>query len=248
MLIREDPKLSGYISISWHDMEKALEKIQWNWNNWPALKTLELKSHPLIFVEDSREGIQSAIEKLSLKDCPPSLETVLFDVDLSPDVGTFHVRWCDCTMHNRFNKCIATKRQDLTPIQTYGQSILKYQPCTDQIFGLGQKLDSIHNWNEYESNLKILKRLKSMRDPQIRQFILAELEATNDILSFIASPLFQSYRHLCDKITNWYAEGYVQVPNFEEYMDFSEFVLELECDYSMRKFKESPFYLKGGNP
>ena len=135
--------------------------------------------------------------------------------------------------------------QDLITIQTYGQSIVKYHPYTDQIFGLGQNLDSIHKWNEYEANLKILKRLKSMRDPQIRQFILAELEETNNISLFIASPLFQSYRHLCDKITNWYAEGYVQVPNFEEYMDFSKFVLELDCDYSMRKFKESPFYLKG---
>ena len=135
--------------------------------------------------------------------------------------------------------------QDLITIQTYGQSILKYQPYTDQIFGLGQKLDSIHKWNEYEANLKILKRLKSMRDPQIRQFILAELEETNNISLFIASPLFQSYRHLCDKITNWYAEGYVQVPNFEEYMDFAEFVIELQCDYSMRKFTDSLFYLEG---
>ena len=243
MLIREDPKLSGYISISWYNMEKALEKFQWNWKNWPALKTFELKSHPLIFVEDSREGIQSAIEKLSLKDCPSSLEAVLFDVDLSPEVGTSHVRrssngvmarWCDCT-----HKCVATKRQDLTPIQTYGQSILKYQPYTDQIFGLGQKLDSIHKWNEYESNMKVLKRLKSMGNPQIRQFILAELETTNDFLLFIASPVFQSFRHLRDKITNWYVQGYVKVPNFEEYMLFGEFIGELRCDYSMRKFKDS---------
>ena len=239
MLIREDPKLSGYISISWYNIEKALEKFQWNWNNWPALKTLELKSHSLAFVEDSKKAIQTVIEKLALKDCPQSLEAVLFDVDLSPDVGTSHKRWCDCTMHQRFNKCIATKRQDLTPIQTYGQSILKYQPCTDQIFGLGQKLDSIQKWNEYEANMKVLKRLKSMGNPQIRQFILAELEATNDFLLFIASPVFQSFRHLRDKITNWYAEGYVKVPNFEECMLFGEFICELECDYSMRKFKES---------
>ena len=245
-LIREDPKLSGCISISWYSMEKALEKCQWNWNNWPALKTLELKSHPLIFVEDSgysREGILSTIEKLSLKHCPQSLEEVLFDVDLSSDVDTSHrlssrggelKRWCDCT-----HKCLATKRLDLTPIQTYGQSILKYQPYTDQIFGLGQKLDSIQKWNEYEANMKVLKRLKSMRHPQIRQFILAELEATNDFLLFIASPVFQSFRHLRDKITNWYAQGYVKVPNFEEYMLFGEFICELRCDYSMRKYLES---------
>ena len=171
MLIREDPKLSGYILISWYNMETALEKCQWNWNNWPALKTLELKSHSLAFVENPRKAIRTVIGKLGLKECPTSLETVLFDVDLSPEVGTSHKRWCDCTMHNRFNKCIATKRQDLTPIQTYGQSILKYQLYTNQIFGLGQKLDSIQKWNEYEANMKVLKRLKSMGNPQIRQFI-----------------------------------------------------------------------------
>ena len=83
-LIRDDQKFSGYILISWHNMEKAIDKLQWNWdwNNWPALKTLKLKSHPLAIVGDSRETIQRAIEKLSLKDCPTSFEEVLFDVDL----------------------------------------------------------------------------------------------------------------------------------------------------------------------
>ena len=64
-------------------MEKALEKLQWNWNNWPALKTLELNDL-IIHTEDSREAIQNIIEELSLKDCPPSLEVVLFDFELTP--------------------------------------------------------------------------------------------------------------------------------------------------------------------
>ena len=81
-LIRGNEKFSGYILISWHTMEKAIDKLQWDWNNWPALKTLKLKSHPLAIVGDSRETIQRAIEKLSLKDCPTSFEEVLFDVDL----------------------------------------------------------------------------------------------------------------------------------------------------------------------
>ena len=124
-LIREDQKLSGYILISWYNMEKALEKLQWNWNNWPALKTLELKSHPVMFVEGSREAVQNAIEKLSLKNCPASLEEVLFDVDL-------------------------------TPKQIFGRLLLKYQRKTDQIFGLGQKLDSLQKWEDYESNIKFV--------------------------------------------------------------------------------------------
>ena len=65
-------------------METALETFQWNWSNWPALQTLELKSHPLTFdsVEDTRKAMQSAIEKSSLKDCPASLKEVHFDFDL----------------------------------------------------------------------------------------------------------------------------------------------------------------------
>ena len=128
-LIRENQKLSGYILISWSNMEEALEKFQWNWNNWPALKTLELKK--LELSENSRKTIKNVIEKLSMKDCSPSLEAVLFDVDL-------------------------------TQIQTDGQSLLKYQTFANQFFGLGKKLDSNQKWQEYESSLKLLKKLKAM--------------------------------------------------------------------------------------
>ena len=95
-LIRENSKLSGHILVSWYNMKTALETMQWNWSNWPGLKILELNR--LKLVGDSRVSVQNVIEKLSLKDhCPPSLETVLFDVDL-------------------------------TPIQSNGQSLLKYLP------------------------------------------------------------------------------------------------------------------------
>ena len=204
-LIREDRKLSGYIVISWYNMEKALEKLQWNWNNWPALKTLELKFHYLLFVEDAKQAVQNAIEKLSLKNCPASLEQALFDVDL-------------------------------TPKQTYGRLLLKYQCDTDQIFGLGQKLDSLQKWNNYESNIKALKRVKSMRNPLVRQHIMAELEATNNVLLFIASPNFQSFRHLCDRMRLYETLGYVMDQSVLEQMEFGEFLAE--CDYSMRKIKE----------
>ena len=110
--IRENPKFSGNLLISWHNMEKAIDKLQWNWNNWPALKTLELKSHPLTVIGDSRETIQKAIKKMSLTDCPKSLEEVLFDVDLTT-LKTFD----------------------------WSRSLLKYKRYTDQVFGLGQKLD-----------------------------------------------------------------------------------------------------------
>ena len=89
---------------------------------------------------------------------------------------------------------------DLIPIQTNGLSLLKYQPYNDQIFGLGQKLDSIQKWNVYESNIKALKRLKSMgymgpREPFER--VLAKLEATS-ILSNDLLLLIQKIRLLWD--------------------------------------------------
>ena len=127
-LIRADSKLSGHILISppltWYSMEAALETLQWNWNNWPALQTLEVKYHPLTV---SREAIQNAIKKLSLKHCPPSLEEVIFNFDLTP-LQSYSKSYC--------------------------QSLLKYKPYTDQFFGLGKELDSIQKWNEYESYMR----------------------------------------------------------------------------------------------
>ena len=206
--------------ISWYNMEKALEKLQWNWNNWPALKTLELKFHTLLFVEDAKEAVQNGIEKLSLKNCPASLEEVLFDVDL-------------------------------TLKQTYGQLLLKYQCNTDQIFGLGQKLDSLQKWEDYESNIKALKRVKSMKNPRVRQHILAELEATNDLLLLIASPNFQSFRYLCNRMRLYEILGLVMDQSVLEQMEFGEFLAE--CDYSMRikNYLRSPTptdYLVKSNP
>ena len=128
-LIREDQKLSGYILISWYEMRKALYKSQWNWNNWPALKILEL--HTLESVEDSREAVQKVIEKLSLKDCQ-SLELVLFDLGFDG------------------------------PKNKLEQTLLQYLIFTDQIFGLGQKLDSDQKWETYESNMKLMRNIKSM--------------------------------------------------------------------------------------
>ena len=127
-LIREDRKLSASISISWYDIF-ALEKLKWNWNNWPALKILEL--YTLDSVEDTREAVQKVIEKLSLKDCQ-SLELVLFDLGFDG------------------------------PKNKLGQTLLQYLIFTDQIFGLGQKLDSDQKWETYESNMKLMRNIKSM--------------------------------------------------------------------------------------
>ena len=144
-LIREDKNLSEYILISWYNMEKAIDKLQWNWNNWPALKTLELKSLPLTIV-DSREAIQSAIQKLSLKDFPSSLEAVLFDVDLT-------------TFFKYFSKF-----RDMV-------FCVKYHPYTDQIIGLEQVLDSIKKCKRFlassdVSTINALMKLSQSTDPQ----------------------------------------------------------------------------------
>ena len=190
-LIRSNQKFSGYILISWHNMKKAIDKLKWNWdwNNWPALKTLELKSHPLAIVGDSRATIQKAIEKLSLKDCPTSFEEVLLDVDL-------------------------------TLLKTHGwsRSLLKYQRSTDQVLGLGQKLDSMEKWKEYELNMKALKTLNSLG----RGFMpsgpmcqnrgglglfaasivakMVDISTSKDLLLLIASKPFKYLCHIIDHV------------------------------------------------
>ena len=210
-LIRGNPKLSGHILISWYNMKTALETSQWNWSNWPGLKFLELNK--LELVKDSRVSVQmNLIRKLfiSLKDyCPPSLEAVLFDMDL-------------------------------TPIQLNGQSILWYQPSSNKIFGLGQELDTIQKWDEYESNMRALKMLKSFGymtgrnrrfhqnmewplPPHMFRPILEELEATpvpsNDALLLIASPAFQTFRLLCNRVMNYLKSW----PKYSEPYGFSNY-------------------------
>ena len=194
-LIREDTYLSGHILISWYNLGTALETLQWNWSSWPALKTLELNKFELV---DSREAIQNIIKTLSLRECPPNIEKVLFNVDL-------------------------------TSIQTNGMSLLKYQPNTDKIFGLGQELDSIQKWNVYESNMKALKKLQSMGyagSEELLERILEKLEATsvppsNDLLLLI-----QKIRLIWDgsilgrrQMGNGYDQDLVYNMELEEFLD-----------------------------
>ena len=72
-----------------------------------------------------------------------------------------------------------------------------------------------------------------MKNPRVRQHILAELEATNDLFLFIASQAFQSFRQLCDRMRLYETLGYVMDQWVLENMEFGEFLAE--CDYSMRK-------------
>ena len=230
-LIREDPKLSGYIVISWCNMETALERLQWNWSNWPALKTLELNKVLLLELgANPRHCIQNIIETLSLKDyCPPSLEEVLFYVDLTPE------------------------------IQTDGQSLLLYQPHTDQIFGFDENLDSTKKWNEYELNMNALIRLKRLKSMMNRPFnrlfnrtvrnaramgllppdgnlgarIVAGLEAalSNDLLLLNESPYFQCFRRIC-----------VAFPWDMQYTELEEFL-----NFALSEDQFAQFLLDQGN-
>ena len=200
-LIREDPNLSGHILVSWCNMGTALNLLYWNWSNWPALKTLELNKFELV---DSREAIKNIIKTFLLRECPPNIEEVLFNVDL-------------------------------TPIPTNGRSLLKYQPSTDQIYGLGQELNSIQKWNEYESNMKALKKIQEMeymrhmagvrRPGGPFKTMLAKLESTpdpsNDLLLLI-----QEIRRLW--LQPQMVNDYFMDPDLVQYMELDEFLNE--CD------------------
>ena len=218
-LIREDPKLTRYIVISWFNMKTAQETLQWNWSSWSALKTLELNK--LELVTDSRDSIQNVIEKLTLKDnCPSSLEEVLFDVGLTPEI------------HNP------------------SQPLLKYQPHTGQIYGFGQNLDSNEKWSKYELSMKALRKLKSMgyrangtmgavrelplaelpgRTYGARVFAGLEIALSNDPLLLNDNSYFHLFRNILDLISECNVE-YARLKEFLEFAlsgdEFNQFLLE----------------------
>ena len=41
-IIREDPKLSGHKLVSWDKTLEISQDTNWNWFNWPSLKTIEI--------------------------------------------------------------------------------------------------------------------------------------------------------------------------------------------------------------
>ena len=71
------------------------------------------------------------IEKLSLNVCQ-SLELVLFDLGFDLNPWGYWIHKSDRTL-------------------------LHYLTYTDEIFGLGQELDSIEKWDTYESKMNVLR-------------------------------------------------------------------------------------------
>ena len=135
----------------------------------------------------------------------------------------------------------------LTPLQKNGQLPLKYHPQTDQIFGLGQELFSIQTWNEYESNMKALTWLESLREPavwywpvppptalvQLGHQILAESapDPTNDPLLLIASPAFLTFRCLGNEYIGFQPHLRPQPTEVVEYIDLDEFLDECNLQW-----------------
>ena len=71
-IIRGDPKLSGHISVAW----RRIKNKNWNWNNWPALKTLEITSQ----FNESTVAL-SAVKKAGFEKCA-NLQKVILEVDI----------------------------------------------------------------------------------------------------------------------------------------------------------------------
>ena len=152
--------------------------------------------------------------------CPPSLEEVIFDVGLTPE------------------------------IHTPSQSLLKYQPHTGQIYGFGQNLDSNEKWSKYELNMKALRKLKSMgyrargtmgavrqlpfaelpgRTYGARIFAGLEIALSNDPLLLNDNNYFHLFRNILDLISECNVE-YARLKEFLEFAlsgdEFNQFLLE----------------------
>ena len=90
-LIRGHPKLSGHLLVA----RTAIENPNWKWENWPSLKTLELKNENRLELRHTRTSVRTspvfsakyaieAMNKICFNQCP-SLEkvnlTVYFDLE-----------------------------------------------------------------------------------------------------------------------------------------------------------------------
>ena len=216
-LIREDQKLSGHILISWFNMETALETSQWNWSNWPALKTLELNK--LKLVEDLRDSIWNVIEKLSLKEhCPSSLEEVLFNVNLSP----IQTKIKSPLVYQPRTDQIFGLGQELFSIQSW----IDYESNVKAFIRLESLREPAEGtWWPVEPPAVVVQHGRQ---------ILAELapDSSNDLLLLIASPSFQTFRRLCDEyiIVDPHPMPHPTDQDLVQYMELNEFLDEYECD------------------
>ena len=216
-LIREDPKLSGHILISRHNMETALDTLQWNWSNWPALKTLELNK--LEIVEDLRESIQNVIEKLSLKDhCPSSLEEVLFDDYITP----LQINGQTTLKYQPHNDQIFGLGQELFSIQKWDE----YESNRKALTWLESLREpAVWYWPTPPPTAMV----------QLGQQILAELAPgpLNDPLLLLASPAFLTFRRLGGEYIMLQPHPHPQPrdPEVVEYIDLDEFLDECNLQW-----------------
>ena len=81
-IIREDPKLSGHKVVYWHKTLKTLQDPNWNWDNWPSLKTIEfeyVENGLFPFREETMDSLLSA--RVLFNQCP-SLEKVILNIEV----------------------------------------------------------------------------------------------------------------------------------------------------------------------
>ena len=81
-IIREDPKLSEHKVVYWNKTLEILQDPNWNWVNWPSLKTIEfgfVENRFLQFREETMEYLLSA--RILFNQCP-SLEKVILNIEV----------------------------------------------------------------------------------------------------------------------------------------------------------------------
>ena len=79
-IIRSDPKLSGHISVSL----AGIQNENWNWENWPSLRILEIDSKGLFWYR-SKTSFRKRMEnmsKINFRNCT-NLEKVVWPNGLS---------------------------------------------------------------------------------------------------------------------------------------------------------------------
>ena len=144
-IIREDPKLSGHKLVSWDKTLEISQDTNWNWFNWPSLKTIEISYDTMPDNHVLRcWSANSAQEKVSEDHWNKVLDS-LESIRLS------------------FKKCSSLEKVILTV--EFGLSHFLKRQKNNKLLALNPKESFVMRWNSFIVSLELL--LNEVKNPSL---------------------------------------------------------------------------------
>ena len=144
-IIREDPKLSGHKLVSWDKTLEIIQDTNWNWFNWPSLKTIEISYHTMPDKHVLRHWVADSAQEKASED---HWNKVLDSLE---------------SMRISFNQCSSLEKVILTV--EFGISHFLSQQKNNRILALNPKESFVMCWNSFIVSLELL--LNEVKKPSL---------------------------------------------------------------------------------